>query len=251
MEVECFTKARKSWQIGKVSNTLGLKSTSPSAFVTSTTPTVFLRYYCIICQQKLKFSEPTHLLSYFADVMNGWSLKDFAEQNEDRNQLGWQLENPMSFLMKKRRSPFFGPNPYWVYQDSGMSLQNQVKKQGSIGVEITEPIVRPISYQDFAEQNEAKKTGSLGVEIREPIVRPFSYQDFAKQNEAKKTGSVGVEIKEPIVRPFSYQDYSGQNEDMGLQNYAKKPVIIGVEIKEPVMRPVNLEEPLVISHGKE
>ena len=185
--------------------------------------------------------------------MNGWSLKDFAEQNEDRNQLGWQLENPMydNFLMKKRRSPFFGPNPYWIYQDSALGLQNEAKKQGSIGVEITEPIVRPISYQDFAEQNEAKKTRSLGVEIREPIVRPFSYQDFAKQNEAKKTGSVGVEIKEPIVRPFSYQDSSGQNEDMGLQNYAKKPVIIGVEIKEPVMRPVNLEEPLVISHGKE
>ena len=150
--------------------------------------------------------------------------QDFAQQNEDRNQLGWQLENPMydNFLMKKRRSPFFGPNPYWIYQDSALGLQNEAKKQGSIGVEITEPIVQPISYQDFAEQNEAKKTGLLGVEIREPI-----------------------------VRPFSYQDYSGQNEDMGLQNYAKKPVIIGVEVKEPVMRPVNLEEPLVISHGKE
>ena len=150
--------------------------------------------------------------------------QDFAQQNEDRNQLGWQLENPMydNFLMKKRRSPFFGPNPYWMYQDSALGLQNEAKKQGSIGVEITEPIVQPISYQDFAEQNEAKKTRSLGVEIREPI-----------------------------VRPFSYQDYSGQNEDMGLQNYAKKPVIIGVEVKEPVMRPVNLEEPLVISHGKE
>ena len=91
---------------------------------------------------------------------------------EDRNQLGWQLENPMSFLMKKSRSPFFGPNPYWMYRDSAVGLQNEAKKQG-------------------------------------------------------------------------------QNEDMGLQNYAKKPVIIGVEIKEPVMRPVNLEEPLVISHGKE
>ena len=76
-------------------------------------------------------------------------------------------------------------------------------------------------------------------------------KDFAEQNEAKKTGSIGVEIREPIVRPFSYQDSSGQNEDMGLQNYAKRPEIIGVEIKEPVVRPVNLEEPLVISHGKE
>ena len=128
----------------------------------------------------------------------------------------------MSFLMKKRRSPFFGPNPYWVYQDSGMGLQNQVKKQGSIGVEITEPIVRSKSSQDFAEQNEAKKTGSIGVEIRDPIVRPFIYQNS-----------------------------SGQNEDMGLQNYAERPEIIGVEIKEPVVRPVNLEEPLVISHGKD
>ena len=188
--------------------------------------------------------------------MNGWFLKDFAEQNEDRNQLGWQLENPMNFLMKKRRSPFFVPNPYWLYQDSAMGLQNEARKQGSIGVEITEPIVRPISYQDFAGQNEAKKTiglqnetkkqGSIGVEITEPIVRYPNYQA-----EAKKTGSIGVEIREPIVRPYSYQDSFGQNEGMGLQNYAKRPEIIGVEIKEPVVRPVNLEEPLVISHGKE
>ena len=45
--------------------------------------------------------------------------QDFAQQNEDQNQLGWQLENPINFLMKKRRSPFFGPNPY-----SAMGLQN-------------------------------------------------------------------------------------------------------------------------------
>merc|ERR1740129_2465278 len=147
-------------------------------------------------------------------------FSDFAEQNEDRNQLGWQLENPMNFLMKKRRSPFFGPNPYWLYQDPAIGLQNKAKNQGSIGVEITEPIVRTISSQDFPEQNEAKKHRSIGVEIREPIVRPYSYQDSF-----------------------------GQNEDMGLQNYAKRPEIIGVEIKEPVVRPVNLEEPLVISHG--
>ena len=75
------------------------------------------------------------VFSYFADVMNGWSLKDFAEQNEDQNQLGWQLENPMydHFSMKKGRSPFFGPNPFWVYQDSAMGLQNEAKKQESIG----------------------------------------------------------------------------------------------------------------------
>ena len=193
--------------------------------------------------------------------MNGWSLTDFAEQNEDPNQLGRQLENPINFLMKKRRSPFFGPNPYWLNQHSAMGLQNEAKKQGLIGVEITEPIVRPISYQDFAGQNEAKKTmglqnegkkqGSIGVDITEPIVRYPNYQAVTEQNEAKKTGSIGVEIREPIVRPFSYQDSSGENEDMGLQNYAKRPEIIGVEIKEPVVRPVNLEEPLVISHGKE
>ena len=111
--------------------------------------------------------------------------QDFAQQNEDRNQLGWQLENPMydHFSMNKGRSPFFGPNPFWVYQDSATRLQNEAKKQGSIGVEITEPIVRPIGYQSSAEQNEAKRTGSLGVEIREPIVWPFSYQDSSGQNE--------------------------------------------------------------------
>ena len=193
--------------------------------------------------------------------MNGWSLTDFVEQNKDQNQLGWQLENPMNFLMKKRHSQFFGPNPYWIHQDSAMGLQNEAKKQGSIGVEITEPIVQPISYQDFAGQHEAKKTmglqneakkqGSIGVDIIEPIVRYPSYQAIPEQNEAKKTESIGVEIREPIVRPYSYQYSSGQNEDMGLQNYAKRPEIIGVEIKEPVVRPVNLEEPLVISHGKE
>ena len=104
--------------------------------------------------------------------------QDFAQQNEDRNQLGWQLENPMyDHSMKKRHSPFIGPNPFWVYQDSAMGLQNEAKKQESIGVEITEPIIWPISYQDFAEQNEAKRTGSLGVEIREPIVRPVNFEE--------------------------------------------------------------------------
>ena len=56
----------------------------------------------------------THPPSCFADIMNGWSLTDFAEQNKDQNQLGWQLENPMNFLMKKRHSQFFGPTPYWI-----------------------------------------------------------------------------------------------------------------------------------------
>ena len=141
--------------------------------------------------------------------------QDFAQQNEDRNQLGWQLENPMYDHLSMKK----GPNPFWVYQDSATRLQNEAKKQGSIGVEITEPIVRPIGYQSSAEQNKAKRTRSLGVESREPIVWPFSYQ-------------------------YS----SGQNEGMG---YTKKPLLIGVEIKEPVVRPVNFEEALVISQGKE
>ena len=124
------------------------------------------------------------------------------------------------FSMKKRRAPFFGPmDSFRVYRGSAIDLKNEAKKQGSIGVEITEPIVRPIGYQSSAEQNEAKRTGSLGAEIREPIVWPFSYQDS-----------------------------SGQNEGMG---YTKKPLLIGVEIKEPVVRPVNFEEALVISQGKE
>ena len=95
--------------------------------------------------------------------------QDFAQQNEDRNQLGWQLENPMydHFSIKKRRAPFFGPmDSFRVYRGSAIDFQNEAKKQGSIGAEITEPIVRPISYQDFAEQNEAKRTRSQGVEIQ-------------------------------------------------------------------------------------
>ena len=95
--------------------------------------------------------------------------QDIAQQNEDQNQLGWQLENPIydHFSMKKRRAPFFGPmDSFRIYRGSAIDLQNEAKKQGSIGVEITEPIVRPISYQDFAKQNEANRTGSLGLEIQ-------------------------------------------------------------------------------------
>ena len=95
--------------------------------------------------------------------------QDIAQQNEDQNQLGWQLENPIydHFSMKKRRAPFFGPmDSFRIYRGSAIDLQNETKKQGSIGVEITEPIVRPISYQDFAKKNEANRTGSLGLEIQ-------------------------------------------------------------------------------------
>ena len=71
--------------------------------------------------------------------------QDIAQQNEDQNQLGWQLENPIydHFSMKKRRAPFFGPmDSFRIYRGSAIDLQNETKKQGSIGVEITEPIHR-------------------------------------------------------------------------------------------------------------
>ena len=56
--------------------------------------------------------------------------------------------------MKKRHSPFFQPKPFGGYQDFAMGFQNRVKKQGLIGVEITEPIVRPMSYQVFPKKDE-------------------------------------------------------------------------------------------------
>ena len=59
-----------------------------------------------------------------------------------------------SFSMKKRHSPFFGPKPILDYQDLEKGLQNVAKKRGLIEVEITEPIVRPISYQGSPKRNE-------------------------------------------------------------------------------------------------
>ena len=59
-----------------------------------------------------------------------------------------------SFSMKKRHSPFFVPKPFWDYQDFHKGLQNAAKKKGLIEVEITKPIVRPISYQGFPKRNE-------------------------------------------------------------------------------------------------
>ena len=118
--------------------------------------------------------------------------QDFAQQNEDRNQLGWQLENPMydHFSMKKGRSPFFGPNPFWVYQDSATRLQNEAKKQGSIGVEITEPILWPFSYQDSSGPNEdmvyTKKPVLIGVEIKEPVVRPVNFEEALVISQGKE-----------------------------------------------------------------
>ena len=94
-----------------------------------------------------------------------------------------------AFTLKKRHSPLFQPNPYWRYQD--FAEKNDLRKPGSIGVEIREPIVRPLKKQDFDEQlkedlgmqTKAKNHGLVGVEIREPIVWTPNYQDSAKQNE--------------------------------------------------------------------
>ena len=36
-------------------------------------------------------------------------------------------------------------------------------------MEIREPIVRPFSHQDFSEQD----PGPIGVEIQEPVLRPL------------------------------------------------------------------------------
>ena len=33
--------------------------------------------------------------------------QDFAQQNEDRNQLGWQLENPMYDHQRRKGAPHF------------------------------------------------------------------------------------------------------------------------------------------------
>ena len=144
------------------------------------------------------------------------SYQDFAEQNEDRNELGWQLENPM----KKRLQPFFQQsNPFWGYQDFATGLQNKAEK--------------PWPMKSF---------DSFLMKRHSPFFQPkpfWGYQDFGMglQKEAKKQGSIGVEITEPIVRPFNYQDSSEQNQDLSLQNTAMKPGSLGVEIKEPIVRP--------------
>ena len=52
-----------------------------------------------------------------------------------------------AFSLKKRHSPLFQPNPFWDYQD--LAEQNYFRQPGSIGVKITEPIVRPLNKQDF------------------------------------------------------------------------------------------------------
>ena len=49
-----------------------------------------------------------------------------------------------AFLLKKRH---FQPNPFWDYQD--LAEQNYFRQPRLIGVEITEPIVRPLNKQDF------------------------------------------------------------------------------------------------------
>ena len=157
-----------------------------------------------------------------------------------------------AFSLNKRHSPFFQTNPFWGYRD--FDERNDLRQPGSIGVEIRQPILRPLSYQDFDEKNEdgglqnkAKKPESIGVEIKEPILRPLSYQDFAGrnrnlglQNKAKKPR---VEITEPIVRPLNKQDFDRQlEEDVGMRTKAKNPGLIGVEIREPIVRPFNYQD---------
>ena len=146
-----------------------------------------------------------------------------------------------AFSLTKRHSPLFQLNPFWGYRD--FAEQNDLSKPGLIGVEIRQPILRPLSNQDFDERNEdgglqnkAKKPKSIGVEIKEPIVRPFNYQDFAEKNE---------DLKERIS--FIISRFL---EDMGLQNIPKNPGSNGVEIREPIVQPVRFEEPLMISDGK-
>ena len=48
-----------------------------------------------------------------------------------------------AFPLKKRHSPLFQPNPFWDYQH--FAEQNDFRQPGSIGVEITEPIVPPLN----------------------------------------------------------------------------------------------------------
>ena len=93
-----------------------------------------------------------------------------------------------AFTLEKRHSPLFQPNPFWGYQD--FDEKNDLRKQGSNGVKIREPIFRPLNKQDSVEQLEdlgmktkGKNHGLVGVEIREPIVRTFNYQDSAEQDE--------------------------------------------------------------------
>ena len=160
-----------------------------------------------------------------------------------------------AFSLTKRHSPLFQPNPFWGYRD--FAEQNDLSKPGLIGVEIRQPILRPLSNQDFDERNEdgglqnkAKKPKSIRVEIKEPILWPLRYQDFAGrnrnlrlQNKAKKPKSIGVEITKPIVRPLNKQDFAKQlEEDVGLQTKAKKPGLVGVEITEPIVRPFSYQD---------
>ena len=160
-----------------------------------------------------------------------------------------------AFSLKKRHSPLFQINPFWGYRD--FSERNDLRQPGTIEVEIRQPILRPLSYQDFDEKNEdgglhslqnkAKKPKSIGVEIKEPILRPLSYQDFAGRNRnlglQNKAKEPRVEITEPIVRPLNKQDFARQLEqDVGTQTKAKNPGLIGVEIREPIVRPFSYQD---------
>ena len=157
-----------------------------------------------------------------------------------------------AFSLKKRHYPLFQPNPFLGYRS--FAEKNVFRQAETIEVRIRQPILRPLSYQDFVEKNEdgglqnkAKNPESIGVEIKEPILRLFSYQDFSGrnrnlglQNKAKKPR---VEISEPIVRPLNKQDFDRQLEkDVGMLTKAKNPGLMGVEIREPIVRPFSYQD---------
>ena len=157
-----------------------------------------------------------------------------------------------AFSLKKRHYPLFQPNPFLGYRS--FAEKNGFRQPETIEVRIRQPILRPLSYQDFVEKNEdgglqnkAKNPESIGVDIKEPILRLFSYQDFSGrnrnlglQNKAKKPR---VEISEPIVRPLNKQDFDRQLEkDVGMLTKAKNPGLMGVEIREPIVRPFSYQD---------
>ena len=162
------------------------------------------------------------------------------------------IPNLDAFSLKKRHYPLFQPNPFLGYRS--FAEKNVFRQPETIEVRIRQPILRPLSYQDFVEKNEdgglqnkAKNPESIGVEIKEPILRLFNYQDFAGrnrnlglQNKAKKPR---VEISEPIVRPLNKQDFDRQLEkDVGMLTKAKNPGLMGVEIREPIVRPFSYQD---------
>ena len=91
---------------------------------------------------------------FFQQPSPFWGYQGFAMGLQSKAEKPIPIKSFDSFPMKKRHTPFFGPKPFWDYQDLEKGLQNVAKKRGLIEVEITKPIVRPISYQGFPKRNE-------------------------------------------------------------------------------------------------